>query len=86
MSRPNGAPYADWRRVARLDPAEAQEIWVARLELAQDQFAHGAITRDCFAASLYALGFRGQELVAELRHRDELKLQANGAPSDGLDV
>lgn len=71
-------PYVNWREVARQDPAEAHEIWTARYELAVEQYNSEQITHTVFSASLYALGFRGQDLSAELRHRESLKLSLTG--------
>jgi len=56
----------NWRTIARTDPKEAHEIWVARYDSAKADYLAGALSRDAFASTLYALGFRNSELSAEL--------------------
>ena len=64
---------ANWRQVARIDPREAHEIWVARHAQGTEDYLAGTISRDVFAATLYALGFRNADLQGELAYYDQRK-------------
>ena len=67
--------YSNWRYKARTEPLEAQEIWSARLESAQQDYLAGRIGRDTFGLLLYNLGFRNSDLSAELTYWDDQKAQ-----------
>ena len=66
---------SSWRTLARVDPREAHEIWTARHAYGTEQYLAGEISRDVFAATLYALGFRNSELEAELAYYDHQRLE-----------
>ena len=59
----------------RSDPKGYEEVWKARhAELCRAYLANEfPVTDAVFAASLYGLGFRGQELEAEIKHYKQLK-------------
>ena len=46
---------------------ETTELWAWRYDHARDGYAKGEISADLFKATLYRLGFRGQEIEAEER-------------------
>lgn len=48
------------------DPKDTVEIWEARYELACKAFKGKEISLDVFRATLYGLGFRGQEIASEV--------------------
>lgn len=50
----------------RSDPQGAAEIWQAKLDTAIEAYAACEISEDVFSGTLFALGFRGQELRSEL--------------------
>ena len=59
----------------RYDPQGYHEIWQAKLEAAVSAFNNNEfpMTDAVFKATLFALGFRGQELDAQFGYYDQLK-------------
>ena len=51
----------------RIDPVEYHEIWKAKLDCAVEAFMNNEfpMTEPVFRATLFGLGYRGQELNAE---------------------
>ena len=60
----------------RYDPQGYHETWQAKLEAAVNAFTYDEfpMTDAVFKATLFGLGFRGQELDAQFNYYDHLKL------------
>lgn len=71
---------ASWRHRAAVNPREAQEIWIAKYDEAMRAYANNDSTSPCsraivFTATLYGLGYRNSELIAELRWAEAQRLR-----------
>lgn len=60
-------PQPHLERLAdRNDPNSSSELWEVRYNRACTEFTTKKISTDVFRAYLHALGFRGQEMEAEI--------------------